>query len=105
MTSFQLGPYTVTQEQQPSPACALYVVRRGAVKIGQCVSWPGLSDCQWLERQQREQSGYAYSATPLPHRWEQRNAIRRSRKSVYRRGGGPKTKADLARELAEAINS
>jgi hypothetical protein len=64
--SFTRGPYTVRLLEKPGPGCALYAVYLGSTKIGQCISLPGESDCQWLERQMREQTGYAYSSAPLP---------------------------------------
>lgn len=117
MSSFARGPYTVVLLKKPGPGCSLYAVFLGKVKIGQCISLPSESDCAWLERQQREQTGYAYSTTPLPtwlrarRKWKNppgSNANcweKRSKRGVYRRGGGPKTKEDLASELAEAIES
>lgn len=66
MTPFAIGPYTVHLLEVPGPGCALYAVFLGGAKIGQCVSLPGVSDCEWLERVQREQSFYAYSSAPLP---------------------------------------
>jgi hypothetical protein len=78
MTPFTVGRYAVHLLEKPGPGCALYAVYLGAVKIGQCISLPGESDCAFLERQQRQQTGYAYSITP--HRWEQRRAIKRSKR-------------------------
>lgn len=78
MNQFTIGRYTVTLLAKPGPGCALYCVFLGAQKIGQCISLPSESDCQWLERNQREQTGYAYSKTPLTHRWAERKAASRS---------------------------
>jgi hypothetical protein len=94
-SSIKLGPYTVRLLEKPGPGCSLYAVYLGSTKIGQCISLPGESDCQWLERQMREQTGYAYSTTPLPHRWAQRKA--RSRRGRPRNS---ETIRDIAKELA-----
>lgn len=77
LAAFTLGPYTVRLRQEPGIQCALYHVYLGALKIGQCISVPSVSDCDWLERVQREQTFYAYSVAP--HAWSQRNASRRER--------------------------
>jgi hypothetical protein len=72
MTTFRLGPYIVQQRYESD----LYRVTLGGVLIGKSYSRPSESDCQWLERQMREQTFYAYSEAP--HRWAQKNAIRRA---------------------------
>jgi hypothetical protein len=76
--TFQLGPYTVHHRQEPGPECAMYHIYLGTVKIGACISMPDLDCAIWVERQQRQQTGFAYSITP--HRWEQRRAIKRSKR-------------------------
>lgn len=64
--TFHIGSYTVHQRPRfDSPGWAQYLVYLGEVLIGKCFSCPCESDCQWLERQQREQTGYAYSSAPL----------------------------------------
>lgn len=64
--TFQLGPYTVQQRPRfDSPGWGQYIVFLGNAIIGKCFSCPCETDCRWLELQQREQTGYAYSAQPL----------------------------------------
>lgn len=64
--TFQLGPYTVQQRPRfDSPGWAQYIVFLGDAIIGKCFSCPCESDCAWLECQQRQQTSYAYSTTPL----------------------------------------
>lgn len=64
--TFQLGPYTVRQRPRiDSPGWAQYLVFLGGVLIGKSFSMPNEGDCQWLERQQRDQTFYAYSSAKL----------------------------------------
>lgn len=64
--TFQLGAYTVRQRPRiDSPGWAQYLVFLGGVLIGKSFSMPALSDCEWLERQQREQTFYAFSSAKL----------------------------------------
>jgi hypothetical protein len=64
--TFMLGVYTVQQRPRfDSPGWGQYLVFLKGVLIGKCFSCPCESDCQWLERQQREQTGYAYSSAEL----------------------------------------
>lgn len=64
--NFKLGPYTIRHRQEPGHQCPLYCVFLDCVLIGKCISVPDLDACKWLERQQREQTFYAYSSAPLP---------------------------------------
>jgi hypothetical protein len=103
MTTFQLGPYTVTQRHEAD----LYRVFLRTVLIGKCYSRPNESDCEWLHKQQREQTGYAYSAAKLPKLAgktmdECRNAADWHGRKKH---GGRLRKADAAQSLAEAIDS
>lgn len=62
----RVGKYVVRQQPHfDNPAFAQYLVFLGDVLIGKCFSIPCESDCEWLERQQREQTLYAYSSAPL----------------------------------------
>lgn len=63
---FEIGPYRVRQQPRfDSPAWACYLVFLGDVLIGKSFSMPSQSDCEWLERQQRDQTFYAYSSAKL----------------------------------------
>lgn len=80
LCSFRLGPYTVLRYHDAD----LYRIYLGSILIGKCYSMPSQSDCEWLERQQREQTMYAYSTAPLPdpaHRWAKENAFRRNKRN------------------------
>lgn len=62
-----LGKYTVRLGlRADNPAWPVFLVFVGDVLIGKSFSSVDLSACQWLERQQRAQNGYAYSSAPLP---------------------------------------
>ena len=66
-----VGPYTVRlQSSASSPqACPLYFVYRGSEFVGKSLSMPSLSDCEWLDRANREGTLYAsatvYRTKPL----------------------------------------
>lgn len=96
MTTFPLGPYTVSRRHEAD----LYRVFLSAVLIGKCYSRPCESDCRWLELQMREQTGYAYSSAPLPTLSVTSDAGRTAR---YRKAGAPRkpeTIADIAKAIA-----
>lgn len=80
LCTFQLGPYLVQRIRETD----LYRIFLRGVLIGKCYSMPSQSDCEWLERQQRAQTMYAYSTAPIPdpaHRWAKDNAFRRNKRS------------------------
>lgn len=84
--TFQLGPYTVRQQpRRDSPAWACYLVFLGDVLIGKSFSMPNRSDCEWIERQQRDQTFYAYSSAKLPNV----TGLRRLKQMVRKRYGTP----------------
>jgi hypothetical protein len=70
-----------------NPAWAHYLIFRGGRLVGLQLSYPSLSDCQWLER-----TGGIYATES---RWPVTTSPRR-------RGGRPR-KAEAAREQQEAI--
>lgn len=106
--NFKLGPYTIRHRQEPGQQCPLYCVFLDCVLIGKCISVPDLDACKWLERQQREQTFYAYSTTSLCNRWEQRNAIRRQNTggahamARNRKKGAPR-KPETLRDIKKAL--
>lgn len=58
---FDIGRFTVRQQPRfDSYGWAQYLVFLNGVLIGKSFSWPSESDCEWLERQQAEQTMYAY---------------------------------------------
>lgn len=64
--TFQVGPYTVRQQPRfDSPSWAQYLVFLGDVLVGKSFSMPDLGCCEWLERQKRDESIYAYSSAKL----------------------------------------
>jgi hypothetical protein len=75
--TYQLGRYTVRQQPHwDNPAFAQYLVFLDDVLIGKCFSSPGISDCDWLEHQQRNQTMYAYSIAPVNDLSEHRRGRR-----------------------------
>ncbi len=102
MSTFQLGPYTVHLRQQPGQQCPLYHVFLGSVKIGKSISVPDLGCCQWLERQQRDQTGYAYSTERLTDKPYGFTAVHHYLHYKKKRPGRPR-KADAQRQRHEAL--
>ena len=92
--TYPLGKFTV--RQQPifnNPAWAEFLVFLGDHLIGKCFSSPSVSDCHWLERQQREQTIFAYTTDPLPELSTNRRGkfhIHRERARAPRRPRLPK---------------
>lgn len=85
LCSFRLGPYTVLRYHDAD----LYRIFLGTILIGKCYSMPSQSDCEWLERQQRAQTMYAYSTAPLPD-------VSGIRRSFGRRDRGKRNRASKA---------
>ena len=99
-----IGPYIVRLLQQPGHGCALYCVYLGSVKIGQCISMPSESDCKYLERQQREQTFYAYSSAPLQNLTGTRRANTGGAHPMARnRKVGAPRKSETLRDIAKQI--
>jgi len=105
VNTFQLGAYTVTQRYEAD----LYRVFLRSVLIGKCYSRPCESDCAWLERQMREQTGYAYSASKLPELTEKRRGKAHrhyaepwNKKKRNRKVGAPR-KPETIRDIAKAL--
>ncbi len=64
--SFRLGKYTVRLGmRRDNPAFPVFEVFIGHVMIGKSFSRVDEGACRWLERQQRDQTGYAYSTENL----------------------------------------
>ncbi len=64
--SFRLGKYLVRIGlRQDNPAFPTYLVYLGHILIGKSFSMVDQSACEWLERQQRDQTFYAYSTEKL----------------------------------------
>ena len=103
MTTLQLGPYTVQLRQEPGHQCPLYHVFLGSVKIGKSISVPDMDCCKWLEQQQRDQTGYAYSTENLSDKPYGFTAVHHYLHYKVKRRGRPR-KEDAARQLAEAID-
>jgi hypothetical protein len=63
---FKIGKYTVRRQARPdNPAWPCYwVFIDGDVVIGKSFSVPDLSCCEWLERQERDRTIYAYTSAP-----------------------------------------
>jgi hypothetical protein len=100
MTSLQIGPYTVQLRQGPGHQCPLYCVYLDSVLIGKCISVPDLDVCRWIERQQREQTFYAYSSAKLPGKYGDRTGGARCARN--RKLGAPRKAATL-REIEKAL--
>lgn len=77
--TFVVGKYTVIQRPRlDSPGWGQYCVYVEGILIGKSFSMPNEDACQWLERQQREQTFYAYSSAKLPELSRNENGRRRS---------------------------
>lgn len=108
--TFVLGKYTVRLGlRRDNPAFPIFLVYLGHVLIGKSFSRVDEDACRWLERQQREQTFYAYSSAPLPdHSGHKRSRVfieYPSPKPVKRARGAPKkpeTLLDIAKALAGA---
>lgn len=93
--TFEIGPYTVRIGlRHDNPAWPLYLVFRREKLIGKHFSRPGLSDCEWLERNN------AYAKTS---RWPETSEGRPIWNTPKRRGRPRKDQADQA--LREAMAS
>lgn len=75
---FRRGKFMVILRPALDHTCPLYRVYLGNVLIGKSISIPDEDACKWLELQQREQTFYAYSRTPLPELSKNGNGTRRS---------------------------
>jgi len=96
-----IGKYTVRLGLRvDNPAWPVFLVFVGDVLIGKSFSSVDLSACQWLERQQRDQTFYAYSSAKLP----ELSGIRRSSKHAPRnRKVGVPRKPETIRDIAKAL--
>lgn len=84
-STFSLGPYRIRQEPMfDNPAWAHFLIFHGDRLVGLQLSYPSLSDCQWLERT----SGVYATVSRWP---------------VTSAGRGRPRKAEAARELKEAL--
>lgn len=95
--TFALGRFTVVLRPELDHACPLYRVYLGEVLIGKSLSIPDLGCCEWLYRQQRDQTCYAYSSAPLT---EITNALHR--RLANRKRGRPRNAETIA-EIAKAL--
>lgn len=85
--TFEVGKYRVIQRPRfDSPGWGQYCVYLGDVLIGKSFSMPDVDACAWLERQQRDQTFYAYSSTKLPELSVNKNGVRRSVGDARRAG-------------------
>lgn len=100
----QIGPYIVQLRQEPGHQCPLYRVFLKHVLIGKCISVPDLDACRWLELQQREQTFYAYSSTPLADLTGTRRATTGGAHPMARnRKTGAPRKPETIRDIAKAL--
>ena len=94
---FAVGRFTVQQRPRfDNPAWAVYIVFLGQRLIGKNFSLPGISDCEWLKR---ENGVYAKQSRAL-----EISKGRPIRNANPRRRGRPR-KADAERELIEALDT
>lgn len=98
--TFTVGKYRVIQRPRfDSPGWGQYCVYLGEVLIGKCFSVPDVGACEWLEREQRAQTGYAYSNEKLP----ELTGVRRGK--AWRNYAEPWNKKHDAADLADAVES
>lgn len=104
--TFLLGKYAVRLGlRRDNPAFPVYLVFLGHVLIGKSFSRVDEGACQWLERQQRDQTFYAYSTEKLTDKPYGFTATHQQyvRKTVNRKIGAPRkpeTIADIEKALA-----
>lgn len=103
--TFTVGKYRVIQRPRfDSPGWGQYCVYLGEVLIGKCFSMPDVSACEWLEREQREQTFYAYSSAPLPDLTGARRAHTGGAHTMARnRKRGAPRKAKTLQDIEEAL--
>ena len=99
---FSVGPYNVQLRQEPNQRQALYWVFLGYVQIGKCVSRPSLSDAEWLHREQRNKTGYAYSSAPMQELSGKRRSANYLSPARNRKVGAPR-KPETIRDIAKAL--
>jgi hypothetical protein len=103
-SGLQLGPYTIQQRQEPDRQWPLWWVFLGSALIGKSFSRPDLGCCDWLERQQRYGTFYAYSSAKLPEFTVTNGTRRTARYLARKRKVGaprkPETLQDIAKQLA-----
>lgn len=100
---FELGPYVVRQRSEPDRQWPLYCIYLGRVLIGKSFSKPDLGCCEWLERQMRDQTFYAYSTEKLTDKPYGFTATHQQYISKNRKRGAPQkpeTIADIEKALA-----
>lgn len=103
--TFILGKYTVRLGlRRDNPAFPLYLVFLGHVLIGKSFSRVDEDACRWLERQQRDQTFYAYSTEKLTDKPYGFTAVHQTyvRKVIRKQSRQPKpeTILDIAKALA-----
>ncbi len=102
-TWFQLGKYTVRLGlRRDNPAFPTYLVFIGHILIGKSFSRVDEDACRWLERQQREQTFYAYSTEKLTDKPYGYTAVHHRKREKRGRGRPSGAKAQQAIKAALA---